>query len=296
MAVDFNFHQYFGNKKLEFINSFESPYYCPNPMLTEKMSDGLYDYDRNNFYLHSRDDMKGYAENALTACDAPVEVEKIICVINHSEFDFSCKNETLVFYEDGCVVKTTERSRDFMNRVFKHAGMSYKHMRQMMIYMNGNSGHNCPYVQGKVAFMPIGGPSKKDVSWVSLSHLLEYREHPKEGHMTRLEFFNRHFLDLDIGVKRFKKRMEPAIHMYAAQHRRLVDTAAQFDVAIVQRDGRANKNVLHKGMVELPLRPVINELVLAEKMMGVTYNDWKKENPFLKDCPYADDLDKLFSV
>lgn len=295
MVVDFYFHQYFGRKGLDFINSFESPYYSSNPVITENKLESEYVYNPNNIQINNRTEMMHYATTALKASDAPIELEKIIFVIQHSEFDQNHPNETLVFYEDGCVVKTTERTRDFMDRVFKHAGMSYNQMREIAKHVNGHSLHNCPYVQGKIAFMPISGPIKKDVSWISLSHLLEYREHPKDSGYTRLEFFSRNFLDIQMGVKTFKRRMEPAVKLYAAQHRRLLDTAYQFDVDIVRRDTRSTKTVMHKLMLEMPQKPCLNEVVLAEKMMRVRYSEWKKENPFLKESPHLEELDKLFS-
>ena len=294
MVVEFYFHQYFGKKGLEFIKSIESPYYCPNPMITEKGTESDYVYDPNNFRINNRNEMMNYATTALQASDAPIELEKIIFVIHHSEFNHNSPNETLVFYEDGCVVKTTERTRDFMDRVFKHAGMSYNQMRQMAKHVSGQSGHNCPYVQGKVAFMPVSGPVKKDVSWISLSHLMDYREHPQDNGYTRLEFFSRNFLDLQLRVKTFEKRMEPAVQLYAAQHRRLIDAAHQFDVDIVRRDTRSTKTVMHKLMLAMPQKPLLNEITLAERMLWVTYSDWKKEKPFLKDNPFIEELDKLF--
>lgn len=296
MVVDFYFHQYFGKKELEFINNFESPYYCPNPMITEKVNNSDYAYERNNFRINSRQDLRACAAQAKKSSDAPVDLDKIIFVIHHSEFDQSQPDETLVFYEDGCVVKTSERTRDFMDRVFKQAGMSYNQMRDVAKHVCSHSGHICPYVRGKVAFMPISGPMKKDVSWISLSHLLEYREHPSDDGFTRLEFFSRNFLDLQIRFKSFEKRMEPAVELYAAQHKRLFDFAYHFDADVMCRDTRAKKTALHKLMLKLPQKPSMDEVELAKKLMGVTYVDWKKDNPTLKDCPYIEELDKLFLI
>lgn len=294
MVVDFYFHQYFGKKGLEFIDNYESPYYCSDPNVTEKTVGNEYVYDSNNIRINTRTDMMQYAATAIKAIDAPIQLEKIIFVIHHSEFNHKCPNETLVFYEDGCVVKTTERTRDFMDRIFKHAGPSYSKMREIAKQVNGHSGHSCPYVHGKIAFMPISGPMKKDVSWISLSHLLEYREHPNDNGYTRLEFFSRNFLDLQVRAKTFEKRMAPAVQLYAAQHRRLMDATHQFDVDIVRRDTRSTKTVLHKQMLEMPKKPLLNELALAEKLVRVTYKEWKNDNPQLKDCPYLEELDKLF--
>lgn len=296
MAADFDFHQYFGKKKLKLLDNFESPYYCLNPTISEEMADSSYIYDKNNFIVKSQQDMMEYAARAVKACDAPIDLEKIIFVIHHSEFNPKHPNETLVFYEDGCVVRTAERTRDFMKRIFKRVGMSYPHMREMMKYTSNHSGQICPYVQGKVAFMPVNGPSKKDVSWISLSHLVDFREHPLDNGYTRLEFFNRNILDVQLTIKAFEKRIEPAVYMYAAQHRRLMETADQFDVELVRRDNRATKHILHKTMMAMPMIPTLDELALAEKMMMVTYSDWKKEYPVLRECPYVEDLDKLFLI
>ena len=88
--------------------------------------------------------------------------------------------------------------------------------------------------------------------------------------------------------------MAPAVQLYAAQHRRLMDATHQFDVDIVRRDTRSTKTVLHKQMLEMPKKPLLNELALAEKLVRVTYKEWKNDNPQLKDCPYLEELDKLF--
>lgn len=294
MEGNYEFHKFFGHQPPDIISTYQSPYYSHHFIYEEAGKEGYQSHPKP-FRVENKLDLKAYIQDSQSTTDGPLDFEQIICVINPEEFDPNSDKETLIFYEDGCMIRTNEPSGEFMNRLFKHSGISYDQMREWMRLINsGQPVHSCPYVKGQLAFMPTYGPSKQNVSWISLAHAIDCRKISKDGQQTRIEFFNRHYFDFPIPTKVLDHRIDVAAKLYAFQHRRFLESAHDFGISLIQGEKRLTQNILHRRMEKLSALPQVNSLDLVEQMMGITYREWKKDKGNLKKSPYLEELDELF--
>jgi hypothetical protein len=218
----------------------------------------------------------------------------IFCVINVSDYLDHYDYQTLVFYEDGVVIKSNESANTVMGKLFCKAGVGYNQIRFIIQSIEGKAHHGSPYVLGKASYLPLRGPSKKDVTWVSLGHLVHFRKLSKEHKRIRLEFKKRHSIDIDMAMDVFQRHIDSASYFFSCQHLFLDRACHLFGMFPLPHDEAVNPTLLHRihHSYRLNKQHTLEEMVIL--MMLSLWREFVRDEPF-KENPLVDDINDFLA-
>ena len=194
-----------------------------------------YQSQPKHFHVTNRSDILQYLQEAIYYNGIKIN-PSVFCVLNVADYYIESDFKTLVFCEEGQVFKTKESTTQIMNRHLNELGLSYDAMRTVFLVLSGEERHCLPYVLGKYRYLPLHGPSKKSVTWISLSHLRDYQKCYGKSTELELLFDPFHRIDLPIRFDEFEKRLDAASSMYAFQRSGLYRFGDMFDMHLTEKE------------------------------------------------------------
>lgn len=168
--------------------------------------------------------------------------------ISHSaNTDFN----SLVFQLNRVPYKTKESTSTIMQRYFRHTKVSYDEVRltgKMLGYKK-----KCPYVVGKMVYLPERGLSSGTSSWIALHHVLQY-EVQRDSKFTLLFFRNQHKAAVPMKFSAFYRQLERSVALYNIQIKKIYELSNNFGYMITPGLS-AEMNVIEQAVqqVEFPL-------------------------------------------
>lgn len=221
----------------------------------------------------------------------------IFCVLNvsdHLNDEAKQTFRTLVFYEDGLIVKTMESSNHIMERIFQRNGIRYEQIRFIIKSIEGKPHHSSPYVLGNASFLPLKGPIKKDVTWVSLGHLTDFNKITGSNTHIRLDFKNRHTFDAEISMEAFQRHIDTAEFIYSCQYNFLSKASHFFDMNILYQGSSGFQSLLSKNhQINHHKKLHSFEEVLILMMLSL-WREISKEDPF-KENPLVEEINEFLA-
>lgn len=237
-----------------------------------------------------------YLERGIAYEEAFIDAG-IFCVLNvsdHLSNESKQTYRTLVFYEDGLIIKTMESSNQIMNRIFQQNGIPYEKIRFIIKSLEGKPHHCSPYVLGNVSFLPLRGPIKKDVTWISLGHLTSFHKISGSGTHIRLDFKNRHTLDAEMSMEAFQRHMDTAGFLYTCQYNILKKASQFFGMNIVPHERSRFNSLLSKNYQTSQHKPTYTLEDILLLMMLSLWQEISKEDPF-KENPLVEEINEFIA-
>ena len=182
------------------------------PVKTNMPSNTLQSGSRLLVY-HNPKQMRVFLAKAEQMELPPVN-EHLLYILCTNELYLASKYRSLVFYDDGLVLKTREPSNHLMKRLFIKIGVSYTFMCKIISELLNDRKKYTPFILGKYCYLPLQGSSRRNVSWISLSHIDYYHPLPKQRailvHCGRCS----HRIILPLHHSTFRQRLARAAKIY----------------------------------------------------------------------------------
>lgn len=199
------------------------------------------------FSICTAEDVEKYLAASEEWGNIPLD-HHIFCVLNTQDYLPWGEAATLVFYDDGLVLRTAETTNAIMDRIFKKVGITYEVMRSLNRTKEGKRPTCSPYAYGHTCYLPVNGPSKNAVTWVSLSHVTSYKKVPGKRNRLHLEFLNRHHFELQMRPDTFENHLMVAAQSLATHQHLLKGGLHHHGMDAIQREHRFSNNVLQQWL------------------------------------------------
>lgn len=238
--------------------------------------------------IYTKEDVEQYLALSDEWDAIPLD-SHLFCVLNTGDYLPWKEPYTLVFYDDGLVLKTKETTNAIMERLFKKIGIRYNFMRSMFRVLERKKPTGIPYTCANTCYLPINGPSKNPVTWISLSHVMSYEKVKGERNKLRLEFRNRHRIELVMRPDTFESHLTVAAQTLATQYHLLQVCLSHFGMEAVSHEQRYTSNILHQWLRKNTWNTDLN-LGDMGRLLFLSEFEELRRHPTFKDNPFTEEI------
>lgn len=240
------------------------------------------------FTIFSREDVERYLSVSKEWDMIPLD-QHLFCVLNTQDYLPWDSASTLVFYDDGLVLRTKETTNAIMERLFQRVGIPYDVMRSISRVMGGKRPTCSPYTVGNTCYLPVNGPSKNAVTWISLAHVTDYKRVKGERNRLQLEFLNRHRLELQMRRDTFEGHLMVAAQTLATHYHLMRIYLHHNGMDAIQREHRFSNNILQQWLRHNKWRIDFNLGDMGRLLLMSEYEHLRR-HPSFKDNPFTEEI------
>ena len=240
---------------------------------------------------HQRNCLQLYLDDAMEMDNFIVD-ETILYVLCLEKETIRTHFRTLIFFTDGRTIKTRESSNKVMYALFKVIGFSYDFVRNASILVSGKETHCVPYILGKHCYLPLSGPTRRNVSWINLSAIVSYQ--PLKGEKgVEVHCCRQHTIKIPVRYSYFNDKITQSCQMYYRQDYLIRHFMRQFNYVGATKKSNNERGVLENGF-HLQLGHH-QKLSLQDylRIFQVSFAESALRHPSFKDNPVADEAIQL---
>lgn len=236
---------------------------------------------------HEPDCLTHYLDKALEMDNFIVD-DTLLYVLCLDEEKLKTPFRTLVFFSDGRLIKTRERSNKVMDALFEVVGFSYDFVRSASMRVSGKETHCVPYILGKYCYLPVNGPTRKNVSWINLSAIVRYQ--PMKGEKgVEVHCCRQHTIKIPIRYSYFNDKITQSCAIYNRQNYLLSHFMRQFDYVDARKRTNSETGILKNGFHSQGVHTPKLSLENYIRIFQVTLAESALRHPAFKDNPVADE-------